>query len=122
MSREIKFRAWIKERNEFLFTDDGHGFVFEMSPIGGNFISYNSGKTLSGNSIWEQYTGLKDKNGVEIYEGDVLKHDLWGNSAIVWEHGMFRGIGAEHDVTLADHQLNRSRIIGNIHENPELLK
>ena len=70
-------------------------------------------------------------NGKEIYEGDLIKHDLWGITEIVWEHGMFRGSNYENsknkkwneliDVTLADHQLQRCRIIGNVFENKNLL-
>ena len=69
-----------------------------------------------------EYTGLKDKKRKEIYEGDVLRHNTWGDTIVVWEEGMFRGQNNDHDITLADHQLKRSHIVGNIYENPNLLK
>lgn len=119
MARKIKFRCWNKELKEIWV---------------GGYVQFDTGNILfddeDGNTFeytgdefpLMQYTGLNDKNGEEIYEGDFLKHDLWGISEIIWEHGMFRGKGNDHDITLADHQLKRSRVIGNIYENPELLK
>ncbi len=76
------------------------------------------------NFIKMQFTGLLDKNGKEIWEGDLLKHDLWGIDEVIWdkEGACFRGKSEENDITLAHHQLQRSKVIGNVYENPELLK
>lgn len=81
---------------------------------------------LAGSHVFMQYTGLKDKNGKEIYDGDILKHDLWGTTKVIWEHGMFRADNEKTgrdmlDVSLYNHQLPRTRVIGNVYENPELL-
>ncbi|HEY4482396.1 MAG TPA: YopX family protein [Candidatus Brocadiaceae bacterium] len=80
-----------------------------------------------------QYTGLKDKNGVEIYEGDI--YEMYGhNYKIVFDNGAFCITGVkrhattpinwkpetEDDCMIEDFAFNME-IIGNIHQNPELL-
>jgi len=123
--REIKFRAWDKENKRFGY--------FHLNP---QSISWPSNEYMFGDILYgmhgfaeghkffdiegfQQYTGLKDKNGVEIFEGDILKHDLWGPTTVIWDNegACFRGNSEERDMTLAHHQLERSRVIGNIYEN-----
>ena len=103
--REIKFRVWNGE--EMISPDyiDRKGIAHWKE----NSIPTSS-KTIM------QYTGLKDKNGKEIYEGDILGWDdksgyLW---VVIWET-MF-----DHSRWDASH--SEAEIIGNIHENPELIK
>lgn len=120
MSRAIKFRAWDKVYEEYttdkvLLAPDGR----VISRYG--FDSCDSFLTVN-DVVIEFDTGLKDKNGKEIYEGDIVKdHNEW-IAVIVWREKMAAfGIkwvdGVEDDFEFH----LPCEVIGNIHENPELL-
>lgn len=116
--KELKFRAW-----------DIDCHRFEYFEIGENNDCYGMFRVAANKfgSVIEQYTGLKDENGREIYEGDIVTlNGEWeeiehGDCSIVtFENGCFRvGNGYENE---AGSYLSDWRIIGNIHENPELLE
>ena len=119
--RTIKFRAWDK-KEKFWCGYDVRGYVLVDET---NKEQEAFGYFPKENIILMQYTGLKDKNGKEIYDGDILsnihgKHFLvkWRASKARWylENDEYSDFYCNDATTM-----NR-KVIGNIMENPELLK
>jgi uncharacterized phage protein (TIGR01671 family) len=124
MSRTIKFRAWNPVDMEMLSDPN----VYDAVGINDNFENFES----DGYSMM-QYTGLNDKNGVEIYEGDILQPSAYIKSSfnlseIVFKDGIFRLSGkGKHQTLIGSLRASRTAgndyiVIGNIYENPELLE
>ena len=115
--REIKFRAWDKKRKEMFYSD------FQISADGGiHWWKPEEGYCWPRKDVeLMQFTGLKDKNGKEIYEGDILKY--YYPHAPENEKGRIkeiRWVGYRYDIT--DRCSKNWKVIGNLWENPELLK
>jgi uncharacterized phage protein (TIGR01671 family) len=106
--REIKFRAWGKfgHRKE----EKENHMVYEWEDT-----TYIECTSFNGGDYFDvmQYTGLKDKNGKEIYEGDVVYLAGYGDYLVEWPF---------IDLYQSAFELDVGAIKGNIHENPELLE
>ena len=112
--RDIRFRAWNKDTNEMHYTyniHNGKGFgtlVFNFRPV-----------MYSDNFNLMHYTGLNDKNGKMIYEDDIVEVGVQfpKKEVVFFEKGIFRtktnALAVFNDTCL---------IIGNIQENPEMIK
>lgn len=89
------------------------------------YISNSAGKPMAYSVRPEtigQFTGLQDKNRNDIYEGHIFK---WGSytGQVVFKEGCFVfETNSNYSMTMRDHNTNEFEVIGNIYENPDLLK
>ena len=157
MNREIKFRLWDNEERTMYNNNDIELFYFNPLKVGviavsgemdedGNITPYQYQKLLMDNFSLMQYTGLKDKNGKEIYEGDVIFninnfHCVCGAGSFTDQNPTKRVVifdqdRAEYTFDFVDQNMKGAgcsgisfmrgnekhfEVIGNIYENPELL-
>lgn len=127
MSREIKFKIWDKTFKKFLKDDyesknvidrDGNLFMYVLSETFRDLYFY---KLLKNIEISE-YTGLKDSEGYEIYEDDIVWNE-WDEEyqVIIFDEGEYKLMGESHIQNLYDN-LDYIDVRGNIYENLELVK
>ena len=153
MNRQIKFRVWDKITNRYLqelgiyywhipYSLDGEEITGEANLVGlSQLLRHN-------NFVAQQYTGLTDKNGKEIYEGDIVinttsEEEYCSPAVIIWGKYEFVGFALAYKCNKLEdyhapliHKINgvdlveefslskmgTYQIVGNVSENPELLK
>lgn len=135
MSRALKFRAWDKEEKEYYY-DVEHTYDFFCSGRGCYAESFGEVLNQPDRFIVEQFTGLLDRNGKKIYEGDIFRNAINGGTwrvywtkkdAAFWVDSGVAGCSlGEFDWDRSNRKYGFIRknceIVGNIHENPELLE
>jgi uncharacterized phage protein (TIGR01671 family) len=119
--RQIKFRVYDKLKGT-MFVDGGCMDVSQTQGVDRWVFGIDLFNHPDDVEIM-QYTGLKDKNGVEIYEGDILQCEPFGETPLVapveyiTEKGFFAFMW---DSPLAIGNIGQTKVIGNIYENPDL--
>lgn len=115
--REIKFRFFDRQKNYMAYAGPETGLT------DGDLLDYGM---KAGYPVM-QFTGLRDKNGVKIYEGDAI-HLQWIHNytgSIEFRHGTFCMVSAEKEIivrTLGELYAHNISVIGNIHQHPHLLE
>jgi hypothetical protein len=114
MNRTLKFRIWSKRVNQYIDIDTGN-YDFSL-----NELFYE----LQKNSVIQQYTGLKDYESNDIYEGDIVRYELDGTvytQTVGWGNNGWEMIDTRLYSTPLITNLPNFEVIGNIFESRELL-
>lgn len=126
--RDIRFRFWDAKEDKWLGKDSSYWKELTFEDCRKKLIA----SMRQGNIVAEQYTGLKDKNGKEVYEGDIVEEDIdfnskmtdgtfrykvyWNEDELCWSLDPISQESIHNDLW----ELNSScRVIGNIHETPK---
>lgn len=127
--REILFRGKRIDNGDWVFGDlirEPWGYCIQVVTGSGN--EYSRKKYAITEETVGQYTGLKDKNGKRIFEGDIISFFNWGGNvlkrAVVWDPQLGRfSVFIDGALSVGVNPISGPhKVIGNIHDNPELMK
>ena len=123
--RKIIFRAWLPELKKMVMPTS---IRFVENGVAIEYLDNNE-RCFDGPGFFElmQYTGLKDRNGKMVYEGDVINCEKYDKRVVVFEQGSFQaqgngGLRPLRYFPLKNNQQLDMEIIGNVFENSELLE
>lgn len=132
--RELKFRIWVKDEERYYDETDEESYqiipngqvTYTSEAYEEDGVFYTDTTNATNNVVVEQYTGLKDKNGKPIYEGDIVGFK-WTKSLYVVTYRKYdASFILENDEREETIHLSLDKddfeVFGTIHENPELLE
>ena len=122
MGREIKFRIWDSKKKEWLGASNKNSLQWYGFGLVGECMTVQAPSqwALDEGMIVEQSTGLKDIRDCEVYEGDIIQCGDWTYYVVIYQDGQFVCKGSRCLLKTILRE-DMGKVVGNIHENPELL-